>query len=220
MLHIQCNHCGQTLKGKEVAVTPFYEYFNGIKYQNYAVVCSKCDGVIVWDRYAEKAAANKAKAMAKAVKKTQKSVKQITEEEQYAIIMRKVGKRAKDIATARNVSPPKVEDFYKAVDELPKNEKAFVLAYEEKQDMELLKVVNNKPTKHIAPNSILLLTQAIIESAIADKDEDFFQSKYGEQVVDTYNTMLTVRKGHDYGITADLLLEKMLKKSIQVQGEE
>ena len=86
--------------------------------------------------------------------------------------------------------------------------------------MAMLKAGTKKSTKHIKHNAMLLLTQAIIESAIEEKDEEFFQSEYGVFVVDTYNTALTIQKCHDYGITADFLLEKMRKNAIKVNEEE
>lgn len=221
MLHIKCDHCGQDLKGREVIVTPFYAYIEGSRYQDYAVTCSKCGGIIVWDRYAQKAAENKAKAVRKAAGKKGKTVKQITEAEQYNAIALKAYKRAEELALLHKHSHVvTMLDFNQAIEELPQSDKAIMLDYEDKQDMLMLKMRNHKPTKHIKSNSILLLTQAIIESAIEEQDEDFFKAEYGAFVGDTYNTTLTVHKCHDYGITAELLLEKMRKKSIQIQGEE
>jgi hypothetical protein len=217
MLKIKCDHCGQTLMGKDIKVVPFHEYLDGAKYQDYAVNCTKCGGSIVWDRYVQKAKENKAKALVKLARKKKKTVKQISEEEQYNIIMRKAGERAKEIAKAHS-KPVKLKHLCKAIDELPQDEKSIVLAHEDKLDLELLHQGTNKPTKHIKPNSILLMTQAIIECAIADKDEDFFKSQYGAQIVDTYNNALTIHTSHDYGITADLLLEKMRKGEL-VKGE-
>ena len=219
MLHIQCDHCGQTLMGKDIKVVPFHEYLDGAKYQDYAVNCTKCGGSIVWDRYVQKAKENKAKAMAKLARKTKKTVKQITEEEKYNIIMRKAGKRAKEIAAQHKSNPVvTIVDLNKAIDELPQGDKDIMLAYEDKIDMGLLKSGTHKPIKHIKSNAVLLLTQGIIESAIAEKDEDFFKSEYGAQVIETYNTVLTIHTSHDYGITADLLLEKMRKGEL-VKGE-
>ena len=220
MFKSPCAHCSSMLKGKEINVTTFDAYISGVKYKDYAVTCSKCGGTIVWDRYAQKSAENKAKAAKKAATKKGKSVKQITEEERYMIIMRKVGKRAKEIADARNVSPAKVQDLNAAVNELPDNEKSFVLAYEEKQDMAILKNGHYKTHDKATPQCILLMTQAIIASAIEEKDEDFFEHEYGKHVVDTYNAALTVHKGTDYGITAELLLEKMRKGKLAVNQEE
>lgn len=218
MLQIKCDHCGQTLKGKEVKVTTFDAYVENVKYKDYAVTCSKCGGSVVYEYYAKKAAENKAKAVSKAACKTGKSIKQITKEEKYSLIMRKASKRAKEIAKS-NDRPLRVQHLSKAIDELPKDEKDIVLAQEDKQDMALLKAGTKKPTKHVKPNSILLLTQAIIELAIAEKDEDFFQSEYGNYIVDAYNTALTNHKCHDYGITAALLLEKMHKGEL-IKGED
>lgn len=217
MLQIKCDHCGQTLKGKEVKVEPFYDYIEGIKYQDYAVTCTKCGRVIVWDRYTQKATENKEKAIAKLARKTKKTVNQITEAEKYNAIMRKVGKRAKEMASCRVDTRPLQIDINAAVNELPQDERIIVFAYEEKQDMALLQAPNHKNEK-AKSNSILLLTQAVIESAIAENDEDFFKSEYGVQIVDTYNTVLTMHKHHDYGITAALLLEKMRKNEL-VKGE-
>ena len=221
MLHIQCDHCGQMLKGKDVKVTTFDAYVGKAKYKDYAVVCTKCDGIIVWDRYVQKAAENKAKAMGKLSKKTGKPVKQITEEDKYNAIMRKVGKRAKEVAVLYKGNPVvKHKDLCQAIDELSPKEKAIVLAYEDKLDMALFKIATKKPTKHIRANSILLLTQAIIECAIADNDEEFFKSEYGATMCETYNLALTIHTSHDYGITADLLLEKMRKNAIRIKGEQ
>ena len=150
-----------------------------------------------------------------------KTVSQVSEEEQYLAIMLKVGKRARKIAKSRITSPAvQVQDFDRAVAALSQEEKDFMLAYEEKQDMALLAQKYEKPTDHIKVHSILLWTQAIIESAIADNDEDFFKSKYGEQVVETYNTALAVHKCHDYGITAAMLLDKMRKGKLALEENE
>lgn len=220
MLKIQCAKCGATLKGLDVIITPIKTYIDNVKYQDFNVVCSKCGGVVVHERYAKMAAENKAKAIAKLACKKGKTIKQITEEEKYNIIMRKASKHAKKIAASYKENPVVTrKDLRKAITELPQDEMDIVLAYEDKLDLEMLKKGTDKPTAHIKPNSILLLTQAIIESAIAEKDEEFFQSKYGEQVVDTYNTALTIHTNNDYGITADFLLEKMRKNAIRVKGE-
>lgn len=219
MLHIQCAQCGAMLKGKEVIITPFSNYINGAKYADYAVTCSKCGGAVVHERYAQMAAKNKAKAMAKIARKTGKTIKKINEEQQYNAIMRKAGKRAKEIAKAHS-NPTKLKHLNQAIEELPQEEKGLVLAYEDKLNMELLDAGTNKPTKHIKSNAILLLTQSVIECAIADKDEDFFKSEYGAYIVDTYNTVLSMHKHHDYGITAELLLEKMRKGAIRVKGDD
>lgn len=213
MLHIKCEKCGKTLKGKEVTATPFYAYINGVKYQDYAVACIHCGGLVAHERFIAKAAENKKKAMAKLQRKTGKSIKQITEAQQYSTIMRKVYNRAKEIAASNPFV--RLKDIDEAVNELPQDERNIVLAYEDKQDMALLKSGYSKPTKHIDQKSILLLTQAIIESAIVDKDEDFFKTEYGEQIVDTYNTTLSMHTHHDYEITAALLLEKMRKGGIK-----
>lgn len=221
MLHIQCTKCGAILKGKEVNITIQDAYINGIKYKSYVASCNKCGGVVMHERIAKMTAKSKAKAMVKLARKKQPIVKQVTEEEEYAKIMQRVGKRAKELALSHpSNTAVRVEDLYAAVDELPAAEKGFVLAYEDKQDIALLKAKTKKDVSHIANNSILLLTQGIIESAIAENDEDFFKSEYGEQIVDTYNTTLTIYKGTDYEITAALLLEKMRKKSIATKGEE
>lgn len=219
MLQITCAQCGKKLMGKEVIVTPFHAYIDGVRYQDFNATCANCGGSVVHERFAKKASANKAKAMTKIARKTGKSIKKISEEEQYTAIMRKTSKRAKEIAKAHS-KPLRVKHLCKAIDELPPDEKRIVLAQEDKQDMELLKVKTNKPTKHISTNSILLLTQSIIEVAIQDGDEDFFQSQYGEYIVDTYNTTLAVHKGHNYEITAKLLLEKMRQGKIKVKGCE
>ena len=220
MLQIKCDQCGQTLKGKDVKVTTVYAYVRGVKYQDYDVTCPKCGGVVVHDRYAKKAAENMMKALAKVARKTNKSVKQITEAEKYDVIMLKVRKRAKELALChKSNTAVTLLDLNKAIDELPQEEKNIVLAYEDKQDVALLQALTHKPIKHIKHNAILLLTQGIIESAIAENDEDFFKSEYGVQIVDTYNTTLTIHASHDYGITADLLLEKMRKNAIEIKGE-
>ena len=221
MLHIQCAQCGATLMGKDVNMTIEDAYIDGIKYKNYAASCNKCGGAVVHERLAQMTAKSKAKAMAKLAKRKKKTVKQISEEEQYTTIMCKAGKRARELAELHPVNPAvRVKDFYAAVDELPKEEKQIVLTYEDKMDMQMLKNGASKPASHIKPNAILLLTQGIIESAIAEKDEDFFQSQYGAQIVDTYNTALTAHTSNDYGITARFLLEKMRKRQIKVKGEQ
>jgi hypothetical protein len=221
MLKIQCTKCNQTLKGKEITITPFHAYINGVKYQDYACTCSKCGGSVVHDRMVRTAEANKAKAMAKLARKAGKSVQKFTEEQQYDAIMRKVGKRAREIAASYKENPiTTLQDLSKAIDELPQEERDIVLAHEDKENMELLRVGTKKPTKHIKPASIVLLTQAIIESARDDKDEDFLKYGYGEYVVDAYNTALTNHKHHDYGITAALLLEKMQNGELAPKGED
>ena len=221
MLNIQCAQCGETLKGKEVKVTPFNNYIEGVKYKDYAVTCPKCGGLVTHERYAKMSAEGKAKAMIRLAKKKKKTVKEISEEERYCTIMRKVGKFAKANALTHKDNPVvKQKDLNKAIEELPKDEKKAMLAYEDKMDMELLKNGVDKPQKNMSPNSMLLLSQAIIESAIKENDEDFFEFEYGAQIVEIYNTMLTARKCHDYGITADLLLEKMRKNAIKVKGEQ
>lgn len=220
MLQIKCQHCGAILKAKEIIINQFIVKEDAVAYKEYICICSKCNQSVEWDRYAQKAAENKAKAMAKLARKTKKTVKQITEAEKYNAIMKKAGKRAREFAKyhTSNVAVT-VLDLNMAIDELPQDEKQIVLAYEDKQDMGLLKAGTHKPTKHIKSNSILLMTQAIIESAIEENDEDFFKSEYGAQVVDTYNLALTDHKHHDYGITAALLLEKMRKGEL-VKGED
>ena len=135
--------------------------------------------------------------------------------------MRKVGKRAKEIAVSYKENPVvTLQDFSKAIDELPQEERDIVLAHEDKENMELLRIGTKKPTKHIKPASIVLLTQAIIESARDDKDEDFLKYGYGEYVVDAYNTALTNHKHHDYGITAALLLKKIRNGELTNTEEE
>lgn len=220
MLKIQCAQCGQTLKAKEINVSTFDAYVGNVKYKDYATTCMKCGGFVIYERIQKLAEKNKAKAMGKAVRATGKSSKQLTEEQQYNTIMRKVSRRAREIASTykENVTVHS-RDLYKAIDELPKDEKAIMLAYEDKMDMRLLKAGTHKPTKHITPNAILLLTQAIIEDAIINKDEDFFQFEYGAQVVDTYNTALTIHTHTDYEVTAELLLEKMRKGKIRISYE-
>jgi hypothetical protein len=217
MLQIKCDHCGQTLKGKDVEVTTFDAYVGKAKYKDYDVTCTKCGGSIMWDRYTQKAAENKAKALAKLARKKKTTVKQITEAEKYSIIMSKAGKRAQDFVL---VGPVKLQHLNRAIEELPQDERNFVLSYEDKHDMTMLKAGTKKSTKHIRSNAILLLTQAIIESGIEENDVDFFKSEYGAFVVDTYNAALTNHKHHDYGITAALLLEKMRKGKIHVKGED
>lgn len=216
MLHIKCDHCGADLKGSEVIITSFDAYFENIKYKDYTATCSKCGGIVVYDKCTQMRDKNKAKAMAKLSKKTGRSVAQISEAEQYNTIMHKVGKKV-----PKHLETPtaKMMCFNKLVADLPPDEKKIVLEYEDKQDVALLHKKNNKPT-NIEPKSILLLTQSIIELAIADKDEDFFQSKYGEHIVDAYNTALTLYTKHDYEITAELLLEKMRKGVIVLNAEE
>ena len=139
---------------------------------------------------------------------------------QYAAIMHNAGKHAKILAK-RHKSMPAVQiiDWYDAINALPLDSREILLAYEDKQDMKLLQLGTNKPTKHISSNSILLLTQAIIESAISENDEDFFKTEYGAFVVDGYDLALTDRKHYDYNITAELLLEKMRKGKIRVSYE-
>ena len=221
MLKIQCTHCNQMLMGKEIKVEPFHAYIGAAKYQDYAVTCTKCGGAIVWDRYTEKAAENKAKAIRKAANKKVKPVKKVKKIEPYEVIMRKVGKRAKELAKLHPGAPAvQWGDFYDSINELPPDEKSIVLDYEDKQNMELLKKPNHKTNNKVTPQCMLLLTQAIIERAIADYDEGFFESEYGAYVVDTYNTMLSIHKHHNYGITAELLLEKMRKNAIKMKGEE
>lgn len=220
MLQIKCDHCGQLLKGKDVKIDAFYDYLNGVKYKKYTTACKKCGGFVYWERYAQKNEENAATALEKFADKKGETIKQIAQSKQYNEIMKKVGERAREIAATCPSNPAvKVQDIYAAVDELPQSEKDIILAHEDKQDMALLHDGNKRSADHIKPNSILLLTQAIIELAIAENDEDFFKSEYGEQIVDTYNTALTIHKSHDYGITAELLLEKMRKNAIKVKGE-
>ena len=219
MLKIQCNQCGSILKGKEVNITTFDNYVNGVKYKDYAVTCSKCGSAVRHERIAKQAEKNKAKAMAKVARKTGQSVKQLTEEEEYNAAMYKALEIAKNEAKKKKKPVVKIKHLNRAIDKLPKKDRDIVLAHEDKMNMEMLKSNGKKDTDHIKSNSILLLTQAIIEQAIADNDEDFFMSEYGSQIVDTYNTMLTEHKKCDYNITADLLLEKMRKKTIHIKGE-
>ena len=218
MLHIKCNNCGATLKGGEITITTSNAYFEKIKYKHYATTCSKCGGVVLWDKYAKKNAENKAKAINKFARKKGLGAAQISDTEQYTTIMRKIGRRVSMIDTENTLI--KLKEFNKLVDQLPPDKKSLVLEYEDKQDMALLQKEYSKPTKHIDTNSVLLLTQGIIELAIADNDEDFFKSQYGKHIVDMYNTALTLYKGHDFEITAELLLEKMRKGTIQFDTEE
>ena len=135
--------------------------------------------------------------------------------------MKKVGKRAKDFAMLHTSNKAvNIADINKAVEELPPEEKSFVLAYEDKQDMALLKRPVHQTHPKATPQCMILLTQAIIESARDEEDEDFFKAGFGAFVVDTYNSALTVHKGHDYEITAGLLLEKMQKGLFQPKGEK
>jgi hypothetical protein len=199
MLHIKCDHCGRDLKGQEVIVEPFYNYTNGIKYKDYTTTCSMCGSVISWDRYVQKAEENKTKAIGK------KIVPKISLEEQYNTIMRKVVKKA--------IIPPsyfpKNKDVSRLIAELPEDEKQIVLEYEDNEDMKILNQECHKQFKHININGLLLLYQDVIIDALKDKDEDFFKTKYGDSVVDAYNSALTLYKGHNYNITAALLLEKI-----------
>lgn len=220
MLKIQCAHCNQILMGKEIKVKPFYVHINEITYQDYAVTCTKCGGAIVWDRYTEKAAENKAKAIRNAANKQVKPVKKVKKIESYEVIMHKVGKRAKELSLRHPwICGVQLGDFYDAINELPPDEKRMVLKYEDKQDIELLKRPIYKTHAKATPQCILLLTQAIFESARDEFDEDFFKSKFGEFVVDVYNAALIAYKNHDYDITAGLLLDKM-RKGEWKKGEE
>lgn len=221
MLKIQCNQCGKTLMGKDTIATSIDAYIGGVKYQDYAVTCVHCGAAVRHERFAKKAAENKAKAMAKAMRKTGKSANQITEEQQYKTIMLKAYKRAQKMAKQRlSNKHVKWEDIDAAVNELPADEKRIVLAYEDKQNMLILKNGTNKPTAHIGQNAILLLTQALIQSARDDEDEDFLQSEYGAYVADVYNLALTHHTKCDYGITAEVFMEQWRKGEWQKRGED
>ena len=143
-------------------------------------------------------------------------MKKKTKETAYDAIMRKVGKT---IAPSDS-SLKRLYDFNKAINKLPEDKRQIIIKHEDGQDMALLDKENHKPKKCVADNSILLLTQGIIELAIADKDETFFMSEYGKTIVDTYNFMLTSHTKHNYNITAELLLEKMRKGTIQIDTED
>jgi transcriptional regulator with GAF, ATPase, and Fis domain len=217
MAKIKCDHCGTELKYKDIVVVSFYKHEDDIKYKDYTATCSKCGGVISWDRYVQKAAENKAKALEKFARKKGKSAAQITEAKQYDAIMQRI---SSNIVHNPDNFTATIKQFNKAINELPDEEKRIVLAYEDKKDMEIIKGTYYKSTKNVTSNSVLLLTQAIIESAIIDKDECFFASNYGKNIVDMYNAALTLHIGHDYEITADLLLEKMQKGTITFYSEE
>ncbi len=220
MLHIKCAHCGATLKGKDVIVATIPNFDGGVTYKDYAVTCPKCCGAIVWDRYVQKAAENKAKAVARLLKKLKKNMRQVSDEERYDEIMLRVAATAKKKAEENKENPKvRLKDLEAAVDDLPQETKDIMLAYEDKMDMAMLKIESGKHDEYVENSSILLLTQAIITLAIEDKDEDFFKSQYGEYIVDTYNNALTLHKHHDYNITACLLLEKMRQGKIKVRGE-
>ena len=107
-----------------------------------------------------------------------------------------------------------------AIKQMPDDAKKAMLKHEDKLDMALLKTPSKRQTDHIQPNAILLWTQAWIERAIAEKDEDFFMSEFGAQVCDTYNLALKAHTKQDHHITAALLLEKMRKNEIKVKGDE
>lgn len=221
MLKIKCIQCGAILAAKDTTVTPFHNYVEGVKYQDYAVTCNKCGGLVVYERFAKKAQANKEKALAKLARKQNKSVAQVKAESGYKTIMRKVGKRAKEIAATYKENPKvKWRDINKAINELPQDEKRVVLAHEDEQNVAILNSGIPKQADNMTAQSMLLLTQSIIECAIADHDEDFFQSEYGKQIVEMYNTALTIHKNHEYGITAEFLLEKMRKNAIKIKGEK
>lgn len=221
MLQIKCDHCGQILKGKDVVVTKFMAQSGGVEYKDYACSCPKCGGSIEWDRYTQKGEENKAKALVKLSLKTGKSVKRLTEEEKYNVFMRQAYAIAKqNAAKDKEIPIVKARDMLRAIKQMPDDTKQSMLEYEDKLDMALLKSGSKKPTEHVKPNAILLLTQAIIARAIVDKDEDFFRSEYGAQVCDTYNLALTAHTGHDNGITAAILLKKMQQGEIKVRGEE
>ena len=83
-------------------------------------------------------------------------------------------------------------------------------------------LLHGKNNKHIDidANSILLLTQGIIEVAVLDKDESFFATDYGKSIIDAYNTALTIHTRHDYEITAEFILDKMRKGEIVFDTEE
>lgn len=217
MLKIKCSQCNAILKGVDIVVTTFDHYEHNIKYKDYAVTCPHCGGSIVWDRYVQKAEENKAKAVAKMAKKKGKSVEQIASPNQYEVIMRGVFNRAKELGTSykkNNIVGKR--DFYKAFNELPQDQRDVVLEYEDQEHMKLLNKKPDKPSEQISEHSMLLLTQSIINLAILDKDEEFFKSNYGKQIVAMYNAALTIYKKHDFNITAELLLEKMQKGKIKL----
>lgn len=216
MLQIKCDHCNAILKGKDIIITPFNNYIADIKYKDYATTCPKCGGAVVLDRCVKMGEKNKEKAMIKLARKKGQSVAQINEAKQYNTIMHKLGKQIPQYPEGRFAQ---FMHLNRLVDELPADQKRIVLEYEDKQDIALLHKENHKSTD-IDSNSILLLTQGIIEFAIADNDEDFFRSKYGQHIVDVYNTALTLHTRHDYKITAELLLEKMRKGEITLNTDE
>ena len=134
----------------------------------------------------------------------------------YNLIMQKV------VLTSRkgNQGGTTYKAINKAINRLPTKEKAIVLAKEDERNMASLNKKHKKSTDYLVDSSVLLLTQAIIELAIADRDEDFFMSNYGKAIVDGYNTALTIYTKHNYNITAELLLEKMRKGEIVIESEE
>lgn len=222
MLKIKCNDCGAELKGIEIIVKPFYNYEKNVKYKDYATTCSKCGGVIVWDKCVKKAEENKAKAFRK------KGIS-MDSPTQYDDIMVKVKKRAKQITQDNGLDKVRLVDLNQAINELPPQEREIVLAYEDKCDIEMLNSKCYKPTEEIDINGVLLLNQAIIIDALADKDIDFFKSNYGGAIVAAYDSALTLYKGYDYNITSELFVEKIengqvdnileLLKSIHMQSE-
>lgn len=222
MLKIKCHDCGAKLKGIDIIVKPFFNYVQNVKYKDYTTTCSKCGGVIVWDRYAKKAEENKAKALRK------KGIS-MSSPSQYDTIMVKVKKRAKEITQDNGLDKVRLVDLNQAINELPPQEREIVLAYEDKGNVEILNSKCYKSTEQIDISAVLLLNQAIIVDALIDKDIDFFKSNYGGAIVSAYDSALTLYKGCDYNITSELLLEKIengqvdnileLLKSIHMQSE-
>ena len=94
MLHIKCNQCGANLKGRDVKVEKFYNQVDGMQYREYAVLCPKCGGRVSWDKYDQRTAHNKEKAILKA-KQGIKKCDKVPKISQYDAIMRKVGSRTK-----------------------------------------------------------------------------------------------------------------------------
>lgn len=209
MLKIKCHNCGVDLKAGEVIIEPFYNYINDVKYKDFNTTCSKCGGEIFWERFINKAEENKKKALEKMVCKTGKSIDEIISQNPYDVIMTKVKKRAKELTKARGIEQIGLDEIDDAINELPSKEKNIVLAYEDAQNMAILNAKYYKPIEQVSMNAVLLANQAIIISALEDKDKDFFKGKYGGSIVDAYNSALTLHKNHDFNITAKLLLEKI-----------
>ena len=207
MLKIQCHDCGCELKGGEIVITPFYNYINEVKYKDYATTCSKCGGIVIYDRLVKKAEENKQKALEKMVRKKGKSIEQLTEQNSYKAIMREVYGEAQKIGQtykANNIVSRR--DFFKVFKTLPQDKKSVVVEYEDKENMKVFQKKCNKPIDHIPDTSVLLLTQEIVTLALIDKDEDFFKSQYGHAIVNMYNTALSIYEDMDYNITAEFCL--------------